>query len=159
MSVRAKFLCIEKGEAGYSAEGKTSKLAFVPVTGNSEENKKFFTYTPTGKLELGIVNSKAAAQFEVGQEYYVDFVNPKELRMAEPITAEPALKEKDLLNILAKNNKQLVEAIEKEKAAKVNKCPDLETAIQNVGIESGEALMIVKLIQYLNGEKNLEEIA
>lgn len=155
MSVRAKFVCNEVAKNMYGS----TRVSFHPVTNGSKENEQFWKYTPAGKIEMQIDNPEAAAQFEVSKEYYVDFENPNEFKVAEPVTSEPVLNEQDLLNILAKNNKQLVEAINKEKAAKGNKCPDLETAIRNVGVESGEALMLVKLIQYLNGEKTLEQLA
>jgi hypothetical protein len=160
MSVRAKFICntISKQKFSKQDEGGATVI-LTPVVSGSEENKDFWRYTPSGKIEIQIKNEAAEKYFELGEEYYVDFVNPNELKIAEPVTTELSLKEQDLLNILAKNNKQLVDAINKEKAAKDNKCPDLETAIRNVGVESGEALMLVKLIQYLNGEKKLEEIS
>lgn len=37
------------------------------------ENKKFWDYTPSGKIELQTTNLEAAKQFEVAKEYYVDF--------------------------------------------------------------------------------------
>jgi hypothetical protein len=43
------------------------------VVGGSAENKKFFTYTPSGSITLNTVNTSAAGQFEVGASYYVDF--------------------------------------------------------------------------------------
>lgn len=71
--VRAKFLCIEKGEAGLQPCQKTAKITLTPVTGTTEENKSFWKYTPSGKIELQVVNPEAADQFEVGKEYYIDF--------------------------------------------------------------------------------------
>ncbi len=73
MKVRAKFLCTGNGKVGYSPEGVTSNITLQPVTGNSEENKDFFRWTPGGKIELSVVNPATAEQFEVGKEYYVDF--------------------------------------------------------------------------------------
>ncbi|MDR7237127.1 hypothetical protein [Neobacillus drentensis] len=155
MSVKAKFKCCSKTEL----IGGSGRVEFFAVTNGSNENKTFWKYTPSGKIEMQIDNPEAFKMFEVGKEYYVDFVNPDDFKAAEAITSEPALNEQDLLTILAKNNKQLADAIEKEKAAKGNKCPDLEQATRNVGVESGEALMLIKLIQYLNGEKKIEELA
>jgi hypothetical protein len=37
------------------------------------ENGKFFSATPTGSISLGVVNPDAAASFETGKLYYVDF--------------------------------------------------------------------------------------
>lgn len=67
-SVRAKFKCVEvlKGEAG-------DRVKLAPVVGESEENKSFFKWTPSGQIEMGIMNPEASAQFIPGQEYYVDF--------------------------------------------------------------------------------------
>lgn len=159
MTVVAKFLCIEKGETGYSEEYITSKVVLIPVTGNSEENQNFFQATPTGKLEMNMVNQSAAEQFEVGKEYFVDFSTEK---IYKEVAENPPknLTEDDLMNILAKNNKQLLEAVKTQETNKKENCPvNIEEAVRNCGIESGEALMLVKLIQYLRGEKALEEIA
>jgi hypothetical protein len=39
----------------------------------SAENEAFFQATPAGKMILEIATPEAAAQFEVGKDYYVDF--------------------------------------------------------------------------------------
>lgn len=49
-----------------------AKVELNPVTSGSEENKQYFSYTPSGKIEMNI-KSAAIEQFEVGKEYYVDF--------------------------------------------------------------------------------------
>jgi hypothetical protein len=46
---------------------------FWPVTSGSPENDAFYKYTPAGKLELSTINAEAAAGFEVGKAYYLDF--------------------------------------------------------------------------------------
>lgn len=51
---------------------KDGHIALFPVTDGSEENKRFFKYTPSGSLQFSTVNADAAKQLEVGQEYYVD---------------------------------------------------------------------------------------
>jgi hypothetical protein len=43
------------------------------VYDGSDENKHYFKWTPNGKITLGILNPDAAAIFEPGKEYYVDF--------------------------------------------------------------------------------------
>ena len=50
-----------------------SQLSFSPVYSGSEENKEFFKYTPGGMVYFNVLNEAAAANFEVGKEYYVDF--------------------------------------------------------------------------------------
>lgn len=72
-------IIIEKDDQSYHAkEGNTEKMDVVSVslqavTGTSEENKEFFASTPNGSIELRILRPEAAAQFERGKEYYVDF--------------------------------------------------------------------------------------
>jgi len=44
-----------------------------PVISGSEENKLFWKYTPAGTIEMQTTNAEAAAQFELGKAYYVDF--------------------------------------------------------------------------------------
>lgn len=68
MSVRAKFKCYSKTQSVY---GESIKM--FPVTSGSQENEQFFKWTPSGTLEMGIVNPDAAKQFEVGKEYYLNF--------------------------------------------------------------------------------------
>jgi len=65
--VTCKLKCVSKLEI---PEG--FKINWEPVTCGSEENKKFFKYTPYGKFELGTINVDAADQIKVGEEYYVD---------------------------------------------------------------------------------------
>jgi hypothetical protein len=69
MSVRAKF----KVEAVTRRSGEVFNVELWPVTSGSEENAQFYKWTPSGKIELQTINADAAAQFEVGGEYYIDF--------------------------------------------------------------------------------------
>ncbi len=77
--VRAKFYCatkIQRSNQPHPAQTENpvyESFEFYPVTGGSEENKKFFSASPSGKLEIGVMNPEAAKQLEVGKEYYVDF--------------------------------------------------------------------------------------
>lgn len=48
-------------------------LQFVPVSDGSEENKKFWKYTPSGDFKFSTVNAEAAKMFKFGHEYYVTF--------------------------------------------------------------------------------------
>jgi hypothetical protein len=68
--VRAKFIVEFKGD---NHRGGYSTIKLMPVTSGSEENKTFYKWTPGGSIELSTVNPEAAAGFEVGKEYYVDF--------------------------------------------------------------------------------------
>ncbi|MGM0882617.1 MAG: hypothetical protein ACQEXQ_16440 [Bacillota bacterium] len=74
MSVRAKFYCAEKREhANHVNTEKMETVVLQPIMNGSEENKRFYKYSPSGKIELCIMNPEAAKQFEVGKSYYVDF--------------------------------------------------------------------------------------
>lgn len=46
-------------------------LEASPVTGDSEENKRFFASTPSGSIKLGTVNENAVKGFEPGRYVYV----------------------------------------------------------------------------------------
>lgn len=76
--VRAKMICEETG----SRQSGTHFAKFHPVTGTSEENEKFFKWTPCGRLELDVLNNQ---YFEVGKEYYIDIIRAVE----EPVQTEP----------------------------------------------------------------------
>lgn len=67
--VRAKFIVDSVAKTRYGH----SKVNLTPVTSGSKENEQFWTYTPSGSIELQTTNPDAANQFEVGKEYYVDF--------------------------------------------------------------------------------------
>ncbi len=62
--VRCKFRCtqIETTPDGYFAK-------FIAVSGDSEENKKYWKATPSGDLQLNYLNEMP---FETGKEYYLD---------------------------------------------------------------------------------------
>lgn len=71
--VRAKFR-VESKKRSQHWEGRVD-INMQPVCSDVEgsENKQFWEATPAGDIQLSTVNPKAAEQFEVGQEYYVDF--------------------------------------------------------------------------------------
>lgn len=83
--VRAKFRCdsiLLTTGYHFDKDAKTNvpvpvrNISMSPVYGNGDpehENTKFWAASPSGKLELGIINAAAADLFEVGAEYYVDF--------------------------------------------------------------------------------------
>jgi hypothetical protein len=67
--VRAKFYV--ESVTPYTDDATTVLLR--AVTSGSEENKSFWKYTPSGTIQMTISNPNAAAEFEDGQEYYIDF--------------------------------------------------------------------------------------
>jgi hypothetical protein len=80
--VRAKFrvnsyeTCLQSsGNSEKPVECRTVKL--TAVYDNSEENKKFFRYTPNGQITIGLLNPEAWQSFALGEEYYVDFTPAK----------------------------------------------------------------------------------
>lgn len=80
MATRFKVACNHKQ---LSSDGKdVYLLSFNPVYSGSEENKKFFKSTPGGIFQFHTINAEAAAQFEIGKEYYVDIFS------ADPIPAK-----------------------------------------------------------------------
>lgn len=79
MAVRAKFMCHGVIECSWSEGAKEVSLGPVyesaeGIEGNAcEENRIFGEATPSGHLEMVIANPEAAAQFEAGKCYYLDF--------------------------------------------------------------------------------------
>lgn len=76
MNVRAKFYCssvTKKVHWERNSDGSTKYVfdaQFHPVTGTTDENKKFYAATPSGQLNLVSILPDA---FEPGKEYYLDF--------------------------------------------------------------------------------------
>lgn len=73
-TVRCKFICQSKREyRGWAGQGHDAPLydyEFTAVTdGKSEENKMFFAFTPSGRLNVSTVTD---GQFQVGKPYYLD---------------------------------------------------------------------------------------
>ena len=71
MVVRAKFKVWSITDYGVQG-GKAINMQPVYSQDPEHENKAFWEATPTGKIEMTI-KTDAAAQFEVGKEYYVTF--------------------------------------------------------------------------------------
>ena len=71
MAVRCKFRCDRKTQykITYPKEAFAYEYEFSAVTSGSEENKKFWSATPSGTLKISTVND---GTFEVGKEYYLD---------------------------------------------------------------------------------------
>lgn len=70
--VRAKFVVSQITRYHNSPNAVTVKMQ--PVYGNTEENKTFWQATPSGSIEMSITAEPAAKAFELGKEYYVDFI-------------------------------------------------------------------------------------
>lgn len=57
-----------------SVEMRTLNLTPVgPGSDATEEDKLFWSSSPTGSLQLGVVNQAAWEHFELGKKYYLDF--------------------------------------------------------------------------------------
>lgn len=67
--VRAKFTVTKMEKLGDNG----TRVSLSPVIDGSEENKSFYRWTPGGSISLDTINDAAAAQFEEGKSYYVDF--------------------------------------------------------------------------------------
>lgn len=71
MTVRAKVNCTGK-------EGNEVRFSTVYETDDQKnadpENVRFTKATPWGEIRLGIDNPVAFDRFEVGKQYYVDFI-------------------------------------------------------------------------------------
>lgn len=50
---------------------------FGVVDDPTNENSKFFRWTPSGEIRLGVLNPKAASYFEIGENYYLEFTHAK----------------------------------------------------------------------------------
>ena len=77
-TTRAKFTLqsIERTRH-WNGKDEIFNLKFSPVTGTSEENKRFFEASPSGSLQLGTVRAEIAAGMKLGGEYYLD-ITPAE---------------------------------------------------------------------------------
>ena len=68
--VRAKFRVTSNEQLG---NDNGARVTLAPVIEGSAENKEFYRWTPGGEIRLDTINDAAAAQFEPGAEFYVDF--------------------------------------------------------------------------------------
>ena len=74
MAVRAKFKVISiTRQAGWSGVKELQSIKMQPVSSGSEENKAFYAATPSGSIDLSVVPEAVGRQFDIGQEFYVDF--------------------------------------------------------------------------------------
>lgn len=69
---RAKFTLTEIKQSSYHPSART--LVFEPrYTKSVEEDKRFSTATPSGKLEMVVDNGTVLNRFILGKAYYLDF--------------------------------------------------------------------------------------
>lgn len=75
MAVTLKFRVARRiEEVTFGGTEPMGHVELFPVTGGSEENKTFFKYTPTGKIEFGSINKAALDSLPLGAEVYVTIV-------------------------------------------------------------------------------------
>jgi hypothetical protein len=70
MAVTAKFF-VQTITRHAAAPGQHT-VVLAPVS-RGEENKNWSKYTPSGKIEMNILNEVAASQFVLGEEYLLTF--------------------------------------------------------------------------------------
>lgn len=63
---RAKFVC-----QSVTDNGDTKSVVLTPVTNGSDEDKSFWKWTPSGRIEMQVLNPDV--KFEPKKTYYVDF--------------------------------------------------------------------------------------
>jgi hypothetical protein len=68
MVIRAKFSVWSK----QVSDGNTQVTLGAVVTG-SPENERFFKFTPSATINLNTINETAGNEFEIGDEFCVDF--------------------------------------------------------------------------------------
>lgn len=74
MTIRAKFRVISvTRSAGWNGVKEMHTVKLQPVAGGSEENSRFYGSTPSGSIDIGMVLESVGKQFDIGQEFYVDF--------------------------------------------------------------------------------------
>ena len=70
MATRCKFTCMAvKKMHNRNPDRFLYEAEFSAVYGDSEENKKFFEWTPSGSLRVGIYKEDV---FMPGKDYYID---------------------------------------------------------------------------------------
>lgn len=67
MTITAMFVCRSSEPDANNLEQGQVHLSVV--TGENEEHKKFFAYTPYGELRMGILNPSAFKQIIPGKTY------------------------------------------------------------------------------------------
>jgi hypothetical protein len=74
MSAQAKMRCTWNQQTQWATiDQDTHIVRFAPVSGDSDENKEWSKYTPSGSIEMHITNPAAFDQFEENAEYLLTF--------------------------------------------------------------------------------------
>lgn len=74
MNIKAKFKCLAVVEDNDHGGNKIQEqVSLCPVINDSEDNKNWSKWTPSGSLSMTITNPDAWGAFEVNKEYFVDF--------------------------------------------------------------------------------------
>ena len=77
--VRAKFKVNSiTRQPGWNDLKEIHTIELTPVTGNSEENKRFYAATPSGSIKLSVVKGEVGKQFDLNDEFYVDFTKAEQ---------------------------------------------------------------------------------
>jgi hypothetical protein len=69
-TVRAKFFVQEITRRAHNPNGVEVTLSAVS---RGKDNTEWASYTPSGQIKMTILNEVASSQFELGDEFYVDF--------------------------------------------------------------------------------------
>lgn len=74
MAVRAKFKVASiTRQPGWNGAKEVHTVELTPVTGGSGENARFYAATPGGSIKLSVVTEEVGKQFDLCDEFYVDF--------------------------------------------------------------------------------------
>ena len=83
---RCKFHCISVRKFIAYDKKTLFEAEFSAVTTGSDENKKFFEWTPTGSLKIGVYRDDV---FEPGRDYYIDISDASDVRSDAPGPVDP----------------------------------------------------------------------
>lgn len=70
--VKLKFKVVSQTQQqAWNGGGIIGSAKLMPVTGGSDENKKFYEATPGGSIEFSTINEDALKSLPIGAEVYV----------------------------------------------------------------------------------------
>ena len=76
MAVKAKVRCIANKAPHWEqpeSQEPSRVIRFTPVYDDSEANREWSKWTPSGYFEMSVTNTAAFEQFEEGADYLVTF--------------------------------------------------------------------------------------